>query len=37
MGLQAEIMRVALDKYLGSEDQWCVGSFAPRSTDEGRA
>lgn len=28
MGIQAEIMQVALDKYLGSEDQWCVGSLA---------
>lgn len=28
MSVQAEIMRVALDKYLGSEDQWCMGAQA---------
>lgn len=27
-GTQAEIMAVALDKYLGTEDQWCRGALA---------
>lgn len=28
MGIQADIMQTALDKYLGSEDQWCTRSLA---------
>lgn len=28
MGIHAEIMRTALDKYLSSEEQWCVGAQA---------
>lgn len=27
-GLHAEIMRTALEKYLGSEEQWCAGAQA---------
>lgn len=33
-GMQTEIMQVALDKYLGSEDQWCAGALA-RDKDGG--
>lgn len=28
MGTQAEIMRIAVDKYLGSEQDWCQGTQA---------
>lgn len=27
-GIQTEIMSVALDNYLGTEDQWCTGALA---------
>lgn len=28
MTTHAEIMRVALEKYLGTEEQWCTGTYA---------
>lgn len=28
MGIQAEIMDIAINEYLGTEDQWCTGTFA---------